>query len=143
MPLRQFQPITRAAQWSDTLAWIDPATGQPNDLTGATLTMALYPNDRAARSGWWRGGDYGWPLSSRGDVPILSAQTHADGSGPFYILPDNLHAQWTFPAGTLANAAPREAMLIVWATVNGATDEVTRAVIPVLDGPRTLPVPQF
>lgn len=139
MPLRRFQPISRAAQWSETLAWRDPATGELNSLAGAAITMALYQR-RVASGPWLRGGDYGWPLQGCGEEPVIWAQTQADGSGPLVILPDELHAQFTFPAGSIPNLWPGDAELIVWATVNGATDEIDRATIRVLDGPRALPI---
>jgi hypothetical protein len=137
MPLRRFQPISPSAQWSDTLSWRDPRTGELNSLAGATVTMALYQRSRGCGPRYW-GGDYGWPLYGR-ERPILSAQTQPDGSGPLIILPDQLHAQFIFPAGSLPNIAPGDAELIAWATVNGATDEIERATIRVLDGPRVMP----
>ncbi len=140
MALRRFQPISPSAQWSDMLAWRDPRSGQLNSLDGAVITMALYQS-RDRSDGWWRGGDYGWPLFGRRDVPVVWAQTQADGSGQLVILPDLLHAQFTFPAGALQNLCPGDAELIAWANVNGAIDEIERATIRVLDGPRALPIP--
>lgn len=141
MALRRFDPISPAAQFAGVLSWRDPRTGELNSLAGAVITMALYQRRRTGWGGsWWRGGDYGWPLFGRCDVPVISAQTQADGSGPLVILPDLLHAQFTFPAGSLPDICPGDAELIAWANVNGAIDEIERATIRVLDGPRTLPL---
>lgn len=139
MSLRRFQPISPSAQWSEILSWRDPRTGQLNSLDGAVITMALYQH-RNRSGGWWRGGDYGWPLYGRRDVPVISAQSKSDGSGPLVILPDLLHAQFIFPAGSLPNVCPGDAELIAWATVSGATDEIERSTIRVLAGPRALPL---
>ncbi|MCJ2085499.1 hypothetical protein MKK88_05755 [Methylobacterium sp. E-005] len=134
MPLRRFQPISPSAQWSETFAWRDPRTGQLNSLDGAILTLGLYR--QGERSAWrW---DYGRAVSSCDERPIFAAQTQYDNSGLFFIKPDLLHAQIVAPAGTLRQLPRGAVELVVWATVDGATDEIERATIQVLDGPRTL-----
>lgn len=132
--LRRFQPISRAGQWSEVIRWIDQRTRKPQSLADATLTMALYQHENG--SSWCH--DYGRTLPGFAR-PILSAATQADGSGPFVILPDQKSAQFTFPAGSLANLWPGDALLVVWATVGAQTDEIQRDTIRVLDGPRGLP----
>lgn len=140
MPLRRYQPILRASQWSEIVEWIDPRTRQPNDLTEAVLTMALYQDEG------WGCRDYGWswwncrgPWNGFGR-PVLAAMTQADGSGPFVILPGALKARFTFAPSDLARLCPGAATLLIWATVNGATDEVTRTTLQVLEGPVAMPI---
>lgn len=133
--LRRYQPISRAAQWSETVRWIDQRTRKPQTLADAVLTMALYQHENS--SGWCR--DYGRVLPGFAH-PVASAVTQADSSGPFVILPDGVTAQFTFPAGALSRLWPGDALLVVWATVGGQTDEIERGTIRVLDGPCALPV---
>lgn len=132
--LRRYQPISRAAQWSETVRWIDQRTRKPQSLADATLTMALYQSDGSCRR------DYGRILPGYGN-PVLSAATQDDGGGPFFILPDGMSAQFTIPAASLTNLWPGDALLVIWAMVGGQTDEIQRDTIRVLDGPRAMPLP--
>lgn len=132
--LRRYQPISRAAQWRERVQWIDPRTRKPNNLSDATLTLGLYQR-RQEPCGRC---DYGRAIQGWG-LPIITASTQADGSGPFVILADQVTGLWTFPAGSLSRLWPGDALLIVWATVNGQTDEIQRETLRVLDGPLTAP----
>lgn len=132
--LRRYQPISRAAQWSERGQYIDPRTRLPNNLADAVLTLGLYQR----RYGGGFRCDYGRAIPGWG-APVLTATTQADGSGPFVILPDQITYAWTFPSGSLLCLWPGDLMLIVWATINGQTDEVQRDTIRVLEGPDAVP----
>lgn len=133
--LRRFQPISRAAQWSDVIRCRDVRSRDIQSFDGVVLTMGLYQHG----SSYGCRRDYGRLIPGFGN-PVLAAATRLDGSGSFAIAPDNLSAPFAFQPPDLSRLWPGDALFIVWATANGVPDEILRATIRVLDGPTAIPV---
>jgi hypothetical protein len=138
MPLRRFQPISRAGQWSEVIVWVDPRTGEAADLSRATLAMGLFPTGRGHF-----GRDYGRWFGFDCLRPVLAAQTTPTNDGVFRIIPNGRAAEFSFPQSAVACLCPGSYLLLVTATVAGRTDEIVRETVVVLDGGGVpmLPIP--
>jgi hypothetical protein len=129
MPLRRFQPISRAGQWRDVIVSVDPRTGEAADLSQATLVMGLFPTGRGHF-----GRDYGRWFGFDCLRPVLTAQTTPANDGIFRILSNQHAAEFAFPQEMVGRLCSGSYLLLVSATVAGRTDEIVRETIVVLDG---------